>query len=61
MILSSQMRKNITKDGVYKMTEYEKLVLKALAQILRVIGNPQNDKEKYDCERIAEELDRNTW
>lgn len=43
------------------MTEYEKLVLKALAQILRALGNNQVDREKYDCESIANELDREAW
>jgi hypothetical protein len=44
------------------MTEYEKLVLKALAQMLRALGNTQNDdREKYNCERIADDIERNAW
>ncbi|WP_263315287.1 hypothetical protein [Bacillus sp. S3] len=43
------------------MTEYEKLVLRALAQMLRVLGNIENGREKHNCDRTSDELDRKAW
>lgn len=44
------------------MTDYEKLVLKGLAQMLIALGSLQKDERiQDDCEQVAYDLKHNSW